>query len=336
MQPQTLLAIDLIETPRNHQVESFAGAVATGLAKRPKSLPCRFFYDTTGSELFEQICELPEYYPTRTERGILARSARQMVESAQVIADDKDLALVEFGSGSSVKTRLLVEALLTKQATLHYSPIDISTTFLLTSARQLRHAYSRLAVTAIAAEYEAALTHLPKYRRQARLFLFLGSSIGNFDLIGAVAFLNQISQQMTTNDSLLIGFDLVKDKRILEAAYNDSAGVTAAFNKNLLVRINQDLGGHFDLAQFDHHAPFVEEYSRIEMHLISRCRQSVAIDALGRNFQFEAGEYIHTENSYKYTQQSIAALAEATGLTIQSTWLDDCGWFALILLGKHQ
>ena len=336
MLPDSLLAIDLIETPQQYQSESFAGAVAAGLAKRQKTLPCRFFYDTAGSELFEQICELPEYYPTRTERSILARYAPQMIEAAEATAGDKELALIEFGSGSSVKTRLLIEALLARQAAVHYSPIDISSDFLLEAARTLRHRYSRLAVTAVAAEYEAALAHLPKYRKQARLFLFLGSSIGNFNLIGAVDFLGRISQQMTPSDSLLVGFDLVKEKAVLEAAYNDAAGVTAAFNKNLLVRINHELGGQFDLDQFDHLAPFVDEYSRIEMRLISHCRQSVAIDALGQSFHFDAGEYIHTEDSYKYTWQSIAALAEATDLTIQSHWLDERNWFALVLFRKQK
>jgi len=323
--------ISLVETPQ-HQEESFASAVSAGLSQRQKTLPCRFFYDKLGSELFEQICVLPEYYPTRTERGILERHASDMI--ARAMTGNSRLALVEFGSGSSIKTRILIDAILTRQTTLHYTPIDISADFLLESARDLQNSYSQLSVTAIASEYQDALSHVPNHPEQSRLFLFLGSSIGNFDLAGAAAFLEQIGEHMDERDRLLIGFDRIKEKSILEAAYNDEAEVTAAFNKNLLTRINNELGGNFDLERFDHHAPFVNEQSRIEMRLISQRSQHVKIEALGQTFDFMPGEFIHTENSHKHSNDSITTLAEATGLKIESTWQDDRNWLSLVMFRK--
>ncbi|MEM7533481.1 MAG: L-histidine N(alpha)-methyltransferase [Chloroflexota bacterium] len=328
----TIASVELIQTPRKHKEESFASAVRTGLSKPQKTLPCRFFYDKTGSELFEQICDLPEYYPTRTEGGMLESDALQIIETA--MQDGNELTLVEFGSGSSVKTRILLDATLSKQPYLQYSPIDISADFLLESAQALQQDYPNLSIRAVASEYQDALPHLPSYPLQSRLFLFLGSSIGNFDLFGAVAFLEQVSQHMTATDRLLIGFDRVKDISVLEAAYNDAAGVTAKFNKNLLTRINRELGGNFVLDQFDHHAPFTRAYNRIEMRLVSRCAQSVYIEALDQTVDFAKGEFIHTEDSHKHTDQSIAALAEATGLEIEATWMDTRSWYSLVMFSK--
>ena len=256
MQPSAQLAIDVVETPQNHREESFARAVSTGLSKHQKTLPCRFFYDATGSELFEQICSLPEYYPTRMERDILRQHAPHMIETAMKAAGDDELTLVEFGSGSSVKTRILIETILTEQTTLDYVPIDISSDFLIASASDLQQDYPQLSIKAIASEYQGALPYLPNLQVQSRLFLFLGSSIGNFNLDDASQFLETINQHMSATDRLLIGFDLVKNKSVLEAAYNDADDVTAMFNKNLLTRINNELGGNFNLDQFEHHAPF--------------------------------------------------------------------------------
>ena len=334
---RSVSGVTLIEVSLDRSEQSFSSAVAEGLSNAQKTLPCRFFYDTVGSELFEQICELPEYYPTRTEHQILERYADDMIKAV----DDKnennqnEVALVEFGSGSSFKTRILMNALLARQRHLHYTPIDISSDFLLDSSLTLLSEYdARLSITAIAAEYNDALRVLPELHHQPRLFLFLGSNIGNFEQQDAVALLAKMADQMRAEDRLLIGFDLVKDRAILFAAYNDAAGVTAAFNKNLLARINRELGAHFDLDQFTHHAPFVEEQARIEVRLISRCRQSVYIEALDQTFEFEEGEYIHTENSHKYTAKSMAALSDAAGLAIQEEWVDEHTWFAMALLRK--
>ena len=316
--------VNLIKAPKHNQQQSLKDAVAEGFKRTPKSTPALFFYDTAGSKLFEQICKLPEYYPTRTEHKILSGNARDIISIA-----NGEVELVELGSGSSAKTRILIDAILAHQTYLHYIPTDISTNFLLESSVALKNEYERLSVTGIAAEHSDALRLLPEGGSQFRLFLFLGSNIGNSDPEEAVSFIGQIRRRMRTEDRLLIGFDLVKDRQVLFDAYNDEAGVTAAFNKNLLVRINRELGGDFDLNLFDHHAPFVEDHSRIEMRLISRCAQGVYLESLGQRFDFEVGEYIHTENSYKYTLDGFSSLCAAAGMKIQEYWLDEREWFAV-------
>ncbi|MGB0388104.1 MAG: L-histidine N(alpha)-methyltransferase [Ardenticatenaceae bacterium] len=326
---RVLSGVNLIEVPVSSPEQSFSSAVAEGLSKSQKTLPCRFFYDAVGSELFEQICDLPEYYPTRTEQQILERYASDMIEAL-----DNEVVLVEFGSGSSFKTRILMNALLARQGHLDYTPIDISSDFLLDSSLTLLSEYERLSITAIAAEYNEALRVLPELHAQPRLFIFLGSNIGNFGQQEAVALLAKMAHQMRAEDRLLIGFDLVKDRDILFAAYNDAAGVTAAFNKNLLARINRELGGNFDLDQFTHYAPFVEEPARIDVRLVSQRHQSVYIEALEQSFEFEEGEYIHTENSHKYTPESFAVLCDAAGLAIQEEWVDERTWFEMALLRR--
>lgn len=331
---RSVSGVNLIEVPVHRPEQSFSSAVAEGLSKPQKTLPCRFFYDAVGSELFEQICELPEYYPTRTEHQILERYAGDMIEAVDHENHKNEVALVEFGSGSSFKTRILMDALLARQGHLDYTPIDISSDFLLDSSLTLLSEYERLSVTAIAAEYNDALRLLPELHAQPRLFIFLGSNIGNFVRQEAVALLAKMAHQMRAEDRLLIGFDLVKERDILFAAYNDAAEVTAAFNKNLLARINRELGGDFDLDQFTHYAPFVEEEARIEARLISRCTQSVYIEALEQSFEFEEGEYIHTANSHKYTPESFAVLCDAAGLAIQEEWLDERTWFEMALLRR--
>ena len=298
---RSLSGVNLIEVPVKSPEQSFLSAVAEGLSKAQKSLPCRFFYDAIGSELFEQICRQPEYYPTRTEQKILLAHARDMINTL-----DNEVVLVEFGSGSSLKTRILMNALFARQPHLHYTPIDISSDFLLDSSLTLLSEYDgRLSITAIGAEYNEALRVLPELHAQPRLFIFLGSNIGNFDQQEAVTLLAKMAHQMRAEDRLLIGFDLVKDRDILFAAYNDAAGVTADFNKNLLARINRELGGDFDLDQFTHDVCFVEEHARIKVGLISRSRHSVYIEALEQSVEFEKGEYIHTSDSHKYTEQRI-------------------------------
>ncbi|HLV81672.1 MAG TPA: L-histidine N(alpha)-methyltransferase [Chthonomonadaceae bacterium] len=318
--------LNLITVPASHRPETLSALVASGLSKPQKRLPCRLFYDAAGSQLFERICALPEYYLTRTDHRILEDHAAEIVAAA-----GDDVTLVEFGSGSSCKTRLLIEALLAWQRHLHYVPIDISREFLHESARALQSDYEGLAVTAIAAEYDDSLQALPDHHGP-RLFLFLGSNIGNFTREEAAGFLRRIAQRMQPQDRLLVGIDLMKDIQIIEAAYNDSLGVTAAFNKNLLARINREMGADFDLDQFEHQAPFIEREARIEMRLVSRRRQAVCLPAEDLLLHFEAGEYIHTENSHKYTLDGFAALCATAGLEFQQTWRDARAWFAEVLL----
>jgi dimethylhistidine N-methyltransferase len=317
-----------IRVPAGAPEDEFAGAVGRGLGAKPRSLPCRFFYDTAGSRLFERICELPEYYPTRTEEGILRAHAREIIESV-----GEEVALAEFGSGDSRKTRILIEALLERQARLAYAPIDISIEYLEASARALLEQYRRLWLTAIGGEYLDAVRHLPRHTCP-RLIVFLGGNIGNMQESQAVAFLALVRREMGDRDRLLVGYDRLKAPDILRAAYNDAAGITAAFNKNLLARINRELRGEFNLDAFAHDAPFVEAYARIEMHLVSLRDQTVRVAALGRSFGFSRHETIHTENSHKYEPEQFARLAAASGLIVTESWSDAHQWFSLALLAR--
>lgn len=316
----------VVRVPCAQPGRSLASAVCDGLRASPKSLPCRFFYDAEGSRLFEEICRLPEYYPTRTEEAILARIAPEIARRL-----GPGTALTELGSGSAAKTRLLVEALLERQETLHYVPVDISAAFLEESARALLARFPGLTVTALGGEYDDALPLLPPHDGP-RLVLFLGGNIGNFEDAEAVALLGRLGEALEPSDRLLVGFDRLKSPTVIERAYNDEAGVTAAFNRNLLARINRELGGEFALDAFDHAAPFVAERSRVEMHLVSRRRQEVPVAALGTSFRFEDGETIHTESSHKYTVPAFTALAEAAGFSPVALFSDPGEWFSLALL----
>ena len=314
------------ETPPKSIENDLPCAVLAGLSAPVKTLPSRLFYDVYGSALFEEITALPEYYLTRTEANLL-----QQYASAIVAALQTEIAVVEFGSGSSAKTRLLFDAILKRQSTLHYTAIDISREFLSDSARALLQEYSQLNITAIPSEYHVAMNLLPA-ESLPRLFLFLGSNLGNFETAEAVTFLHQMRSVMQPNDRILLGVDLVKNRQTLEAAYNDAQGITAAFNKNLLMRINRELDADFDLACFAHLAFFHAEQSRIEMHLVSKREQTVFLGALGRTVAFREGETIHTENSTKYTQASIAFLCEQAGLAVQELWTDGGQGFAAALI----
>ena len=302
-----------------------AAAVHYGLAATQKTLPCRFFYDQEGSALFEEICELPEYYVTRTEDEILRRHAPEIVGG---LAERTDL--VELGSGSSRKTRRIIEALLAHQPSLRYLPIDISETMLRETAHTLSRDYPRLEVEPLALEYGAALERLSGKRHRPMLVLFLGGNLGNFDPAAAVSFLRQISAAMQPGDGLLLGLDLHKDATILNAAYDDSQGVTASFNLNLLRRLNRELGADFHLAAFCHRAFYNETERRVEMHLVSQRDQVVCV--AGERFQFRAGETIHTENSYKFTRSQIQSLAHAAGFSLPRWWTDERGYFSVNLL----
>ncbi len=316
-----------LEADVSRSPESFADVVAEGLSAAQKWLPCRYFYDEAGSHLFEMICDLPEYYLTRTERAILDTHADAMLKAAGDIS-----ALVEFGSGSGCKTRILLDAAgKNRPNNLSYIPVDISGEFLYNSSRALMQDYPGLSITAIAAEYNDAISMLPP-RSGPRLFLFMGSNVGNFDPCEAASFLARIRSGMHSEDRLLVGIDLHKHHSHLEPAYDDAAGVTSRFNKNLLKRINRELGANFDLDQFDHHAPFVDHHSRIEMRLVSQREQTVRIAALDRKFTFQPEEYIHTENSHKYSHAAFSRLALEAGLAIENSWTDEREWFAVCLL----
>jgi L-histidine Nalpha-methyltransferase len=319
-------SLEFIEVPTVEPGKDFASAVLDGLCAPRKSLPARFFYDTEGSELFERITRLPEYYLTRTEESILEAHASDIVRRA-----GNGITLMEFGSGSSCKTRVLIEAALARQGALHYVPIDISADFLGQTARRLLNEYRGLSITALAGEYSDAIRALPE-SEGPRLILFLGSNIGNFEHEEAIEFLSRIRQRMRDDDRMLLGLDLVKDPHVIEAAYNDAQGVTAAFNKNILARINRELGGRFDLETFRHQAPFLEDEARVEMRLISTVDQRVRVAAVEEIIHFDAGEFIHTESSHKYTFDSFGALAAQAGLRIAETWTDERRWFAQVML----
>jgi dimethylhistidine N-methyltransferase len=309
--------------------DDFAADVRRGLTASPtKFLLPKYFYDSLGSRLFDAICLLPDYYLTRAEAEIFARHAAEIVERAK--AGARRLTLFELGSGSAAKTRRLIDALLTTQTRLLYVPVDISTAALEESAGALLGDYEGLSVTAYAADYDTALPRLREnFEEDARaLVLFLGSNVGNFDRAEARAFLRRVRAVLRAGDRLLLGADLKKDRGTLEAAYDDSLGVTAAFNLNLLARINRELGADFCVRDFRHVALYDEAEGRVEMHLESARDQTVRIEALGLRLSFGAGERIHTENSYKYSLDELSALAADTGFEREHTWLDPAGRFS--------
>jgi len=299
------------------RVETFAEEVRRGLTGRPKTLPCRYFYDEEGSRLFERICELPEYYLTRAEDEILRDHAAEMVDGWM-----KAPALVELGSGSSTKTRRLIAAALARYGSLHYLPIDVSPTILEASAETLVEDFEGLRVTGVVADYRDALGSLAGKVRGPKLVVFLGSSLGNYEPDEAVALLAHVARCMHPGDRLLLGVDLAKGRDVLEAAYDDAQGVSAAFNKNILTRINAELDADFDLDAFGHRATYREDRGRVEMHLVSRRDQSVGIGGLDASIRFAQGETIHTENSHKYTGDQLDELSSRAGFVERSSWAD--------------
>lgn len=297
----------------------FAGALLAGLSAEPKSVPCKFFYDSEGSALFERICELPEYYPTRTELALLRARAG---EFADLIGPDAEL--IEFGAGSGIKVRLLLDALSRPR---QYVPIDISGEFVHAAAAGIARDYPSLSVLPLAADFTRPMTlPPPPAGARRRIGFFPGSTVGNMVAEEAVRFLANAAR-LLKGGALLIGVDLVKDPAVLHAAYNDAAGVTAAFNKNVLGRANRELGAGFDLDRFAHYAPYNPRQHRIEMYLVSQCRQSVAL--LGETVTFAEGEAIHTEYSHKYTIDGFRALAARAGFAPRAVWTDPARLFSL-------
>jgi L-histidine N-alpha-methyltransferase len=304
------------------RLKAMAEDVRRGLTERPRSLPPKYFYDAEGSRLFEEITRLPEYYPTRVEEGLLSGLAPALM---------RDLAprdVVELGSGFSLKTRRLLQA--RGGAPLRYTPVEVDHTTVAASAERLIDEDPALQVHAVVGDFERHLVHVPVPSGR-RLVLFLGSTIGNLDAPERQALLVQIRQLLRRGDRLLLGVDLVKDVAVLEAAYNDAAGVTAAFNRNVLRVVNGALGGDFVPERFRHHAFYNVAEDRIEMHLISDRAQTVRIRAIDLTVGFEAGESIWTESSYKFTRPTVRAMLGAAGLRLDH-WYTDAGQrFALAL-----
>jgi dimethylhistidine N-methyltransferase len=310
--------MDQGDAPRRFR-DAECNEILRGLEAAQKRLPSKYFYDARGSELFDQICELPEYYVTRTERAIMQTHAGEM---AQILGSK--VRLVEFGSGSSVKTRLLLDQL----DAAAYVPVDISGEHLHKTARELAQNYTRFPIEPLVADFTEALT-LPQETVESRLtaVYFPGSTLGNFEPTAATQLLRNIRQLVGNDGGLLIGADLQKDPAELEAAYDDAAGVTAEFNLNLLARLNRDFGADFQVNAFKHMARYDHHHGRIEMHLVAKRAHEFSI--FGQRFSMQRGETIHTENSYKYTLDGLADLAQTSGFRTSKTWTDAAQRFAV-------
>ena len=322
---------------RTRTEATFAQAVAEGLGRpRPhKSLSPRFFYDDRGSALFERICGTPEYYLTRTEAGILRDRGAEMIRTALGSGAGGSgavgpIRLVELGSGSSRKTRLILDALAAVQDSTEYVPIDVSE-MMPDSCGALLGEYDGLTVTGVVDAYDGGLEFVSAMGGGPNLIAFLGSSFGNFDAADGADFLALLRRAMRPGDMLLAGLDLVKGRRALEAAYDDSQGITAEFNLNVLRRINAELGGDFDLSRFRHVARYNAAEQRVEIHIRSLERQRFAVERAGLAGTIERGEEIHTENSHKYTEPQIRAMLGGAGLPVRRVWTDAAGAYAVVL-----
>jgi L-histidine N-alpha-methyltransferase len=302
-----------------------ARAALRGLTAEPRTLPPWLFYDAIGSALFERITELPEYYLTRTERAIFAAHADAIIAAA---SGGEMLSIAELGAGTAAKTGLLLASAVRRQGSVIYRPVDVSPTVLEMAKRHLETKVPGVLVEPQLADYTREPISLDAAAPR-RLVLYIGSSIGNFSPEDAVRVLRTVREQLQPGDTLLLGVDLVKDEATLLAAYDDAAGVTAEFNRNMLHRLNRELGADFVVEQFTHQAIWNKAESRMEMHLVSNGPQRVTIDDL--ELYFAAGETIHTENSYKFTQRSIEWLLKQSGFTLGQQWTDAKDWFAVNL-----
>jgi len=301
---------------------SFGADVLAGLSQPQKQIPAKYLYDEEGSRLFEEITALEEYYPTRTEVALLESAAPEI---ASYISDGA--TLVEFGSGASVKTRLILDA---APQTAVYVPIDISEEALAAAAASINADYPKLIVAPLHEDFTTALELPPQAQGRPRTGFFPGSTIGNFDEEEAIAFLNSARRLLRSGAQFVVGADLVKGEDVLVAAYDDARGVTAAFNKNLLARINRELGGDFDLDAFEHRAVWNAEKLRMEMHLVSLRDQTASV--AGRAFRFTKGETIHTESSHKFTPEGFTRMAERAGWRTLRLWQSPEPAFAVFLL----
>ena len=318
----TLCKHDIVQSPF-----ALAEDVIRGLQATPKHLPCRHLYDAEGSLLFERICALAEYYPPQAESEILSGRAGELAELF-----DRDITLVDLGSGNAQKTRILIEAFHDLHPRLRYVPVDISSEMLEQTSHGLLEDFDGLEVHAVAGDYGEGIRLLRDEIDRPKLIVYLGSSIGNFERHEALQFLSHLAEVMVPGDRLLIGIDLFKPKAVLEPAYNDRDGVTARFNLNVLERINREFDADFDLTKFAHHAPFNEKEGRIEMHLVSLAEQTVRIDALDEVIDFAYGETIHTECSHKYRLAEIQELANDAGLEVLVQWQDSLQRFSVNVL----
>jgi dimethylhistidine N-methyltransferase len=308
--------------------DNFGTDVRHGLSSTPKVLSPKYFYDDLGAILFEAICRLPEYYVTRAENRTLELHGSEILRAA-----GSQLRLVELGSGSATKTRHLIRPLLARQETAEYVSIDIDSGTLAATANALTAQFSGLHVTGLVASFESGVVQIANLARrsgESTLVLFLGSTIGNFEPDARRDLLRMVRSGLREDDALLLGADSAKSEAILIPAYDDALGVTAAFNRNLLVRINRELGGNFDLAHFRHEARYDRELHRIEMHLVSACAH--VVHAAGMDVAFAEGETIHTESSYKFTRSEIETLAADTGFELAHAWTDENEWFGDYLL----
>lgn len=327
--PSTSPETRWLEEPSSVQPESLADAVLRGLSSSPKEIPSRFFYDATGSMLFEEICELPEYYLTRAETEILENSATDLAERLPWVT-----TLVELGSGSATKTEHLLRAF-EADRDLRYAPIDVSRAALEDSVSRLEDRHPEIEIWAAVAEYESGLAALQSHHLGPQLLLWLGSSIGNLRRPAAARFLERRRSEMSPDDRLLVGIDLRKEPDVLERAYDDSRGITARFDLNLLTRINRELEADFDLDRFAHRVHYDETLGSVQSFLESQERQTVRVAEIDAEIVFEAGERIHTEDSYKYSLDEIDELARTTDFRVEHRYLDEAERFSLNLFAPH-
>jgi len=303
----------------------YTDEVVRGLISRPKTLPCKLFYDDRGSQLFEEITRLPEYYLTRTEFEILQEYSREIIQAA-----GPPLSIVELGAGTATKTGTLIRALARKQIRVKYFPVDISAGALADAKNRIKKECSNVSILPMIADFGDGF-HFFREIPGCKLVLYLGSSIGNFDWNDATAMLRKVREQLSPGDSLLLGADMVKDTEFLVPAYDDAQGITAEFNKNILLRLNRELGANFDLDSFRHVAEWNSAASRIEIYLESTRAQTVTLGLARGTVQFRAGERIHTENSYKHTMPMVERMLCVSGFKLERTWFDQREWFGLHL-----
>jgi len=319
------LKIDDLSDPAVTASANDGSDLIAGLSQEQKTIPCHYLYDDRGSEIFEQICELPEYYPTRTEAQILRDYGRAIAQTTG------NCELIELGSGSSTKTRLLFDAYEALGESLYYIPIDVSAGILETSAKQLLADYPSLNIHGLIGTYQQALQHLPPSPLSKRMVFFLGSSLGNFPPEQCREIFQDVTKALNPGDYFLLGLDLQKSKAILEPAYNDSQGVTAEFNYNLLDHLNRRFQGNFNRQYFQHWTFYNAELGQIETYLRSTQQQMVHLKALDLTVEFREGETIHTEISRKFNLQEMAKELAQAELNVLQTWTDAKDWFALVL-----
>lgn len=325
--PHTLIDLSR-KTDGSHDRAAFASDVAEGLSHSPKKLSSRYFYDANGSRLFQQIMSLPEYYLTRTEYSLLQQHRSAMVNA---FAAGGFFHLVDLGAGDAMKTKLLLQELVRQEKSFEYVPLDISGSAMQELNRDLQQSYPEVQVQAVVAEYITGLEWLSQHLPNRKVVLFLGSNIGNFEREEGLDFIRQIRQHLQPGDLFLLGVDLTKDPATILAAYNDASGVTAAFNLNLLTRINRELGGNFDEEAFRHFALYDPQQGVMKSYLVSEREQNVYLEATQARYTFAAWEAIHTESSHKYTLQQATEMGHAAGFAFVTSYLDEKGGFADML-----